>query len=111
MHVYVRVHMRICVYMCTCVCVCVCVRVCACVCMCVCVCVCVCACMCVCVCMRVCVCACVPQRAPPLMHRLVPLVAVATANCINIPFMRQRELVEGVVVMDEHGNALGKSRV
>ncbi len=53
----------------------------------------------------------VMQRAPPLVYRLVPFVAIATANCINVPFMRQRELVEGVTITDEEGNVLGKSRV
>ena len=36
---------------------------------------------------------------------------MAAANCINIPVMRQRELIDGVVVTDEDGNELVKSRV
>ncbi len=51
------------------------------------------------------------QSAHPVLPKLVPFVAVATANCINIPLMRQRELVQGVTVMDKEGNALGESRV
>ena len=30
------------------------------------------------------------QRAPPLVARYVPFVAVAAANCVNIPLSRQR---------------------
>ena len=30
------------------------------------------------------------QRLPPIASRFVPFAAVAAANCINIPFMRQR---------------------
>lgn len=31
-----------------------------------------------------------PQRAPPLLARWVPFAAVAAANCVNIPMMRQQ---------------------
>lgn len=34
--------------------------------------------------------ACLPQRAPPLLARWVPFAAVAAANCVNIPMMRQQ---------------------
>ncbi|KAA8583778.1 hypothetical protein FQN60_014986 [Etheostoma spectabile] len=52
---------------------------------------------------------CIFQRLPPIMSRFVPFAAVAAANCINIPFMRQRELKYGIPVMDENGNRLGES--
>uniref|UniRef100_A0A8D3E1Q5 Sidoreflexin n=1 Tax=Scophthalmus maximus TaxID=52904 RepID=A0A8D3E1Q5_SCOMX len=48
-------------------------------------------------------------RLPPIASRFVPFAAVAAANCINIPFMRQRELKYGIPVMDENGNRLGES--
>ena len=51
------------------------------------------------------------QRAPPIIRRWVPFVAVAAANCINIPVMRQRELIEGIIVTDKEGNDLAKSKV
>ena len=51
------------------------------------------------------------QNAPHILKRWVPFVAVASANCINIPIMRQRELVEGMTISDSDENALGKSRV
>lgn len=38
-------------------------------------------------------------------------MAVAAANCINIPIMRQRELIGGIMVTDEEGNNLAKSKV
>ncbi|KAK0139743.1 Sideroflexin-1 [Merluccius polli] len=50
-----------------------------------------------------------PTRLPPIMGRFVPFVAVAAANCINIPFMRQRELKYGIPVTDENDNRLGES--
>lgn len=51
----------------------------------------------------------VSKRGPPLLGRLVPFAAVASANCINIPFMRQREIREGIPVFDSNGNRLGES--
>lgn len=45
------------------------------------------------------------------MARLVPLVAVAAANCVNIPLMRQQELIHGTEIKDEQGNKLGMSKV
>lgn len=51
------------------------------------------------------------KRAPPLMGRFVPFVAVAAANCINIPLMRQKEVKEGIEVVDADGKAIGKSKV
>lgn len=50
-------------------------------------------------------------RAPPLIGRFVPFVAVAAANCINIPLMRQKEIKEGVEVFDEQGKKVGQSKV
>ena len=52
-----------------------------------------------------------PQRAPAIVARWVPWAAVSAANCINIPIMRNRELVAGVSVADAEGNVVGKSRV
>ncbi|CAB1324992.1 unnamed protein product, partial [Coregonus sp. 'balchen'] len=45
----------------------------------------------------------------PLVGRLVPFAAVAAANCINIPLMRQRELKHGIPITDENDNRLGES--
>ncbi|ALC46127.1 CG6812 [Drosophila busckii] len=46
----------------------------------------------------------------PLIGRLVPLVAVAAANCINIPCMRMEELRNGVVLLDEKNHEMGISK-
>ena len=46
-----------------------------------------------------------------LIGRFVPFVAIAAANCINIPLMRQRELKYGVPVYDDQDNRLGMSKV
>ncbi|KAM9612553.1 sideroflexin-2 isoform 3-T3 [Morphnus guianensis] len=54
--------------------------------------------------------ACLPQRAPPLLARWVPFAAVAAANCVNIPMMRQQEIINGVMVTDRDNNELGHSR-
>jgi hypothetical protein len=41
------------------------------------------------------------------MRRFGPFFAVSAVNCINIPFMRQRELKYGIPVTN--GNWLGES--
>lgn len=51
------------------------------------------------------------KAATPLIQRYVPFAAVAAANCVNIPLMRQNELLQGIEVQDEEGNVVGKSRV
>ncbi|KAL0964696.1 hypothetical protein UPYG_G00327710 [Umbra pygmaea] len=50
------------------------------------------------------------KKAPPLLARWVPFAAVASANCVNIPMMRQQELLNGIAVTDENGNKLGHSK-
>uniref|UniRef100_A0A8C6LTW3 Sideroflexin-1 n=1 Tax=Nothobranchius furzeri TaxID=105023 RepID=A0A8C6LTW3_NOTFU len=49
------------------------------------------------------------KHVSPLIGRFVPFAAVAAANCINIPLMRQRELQHGIPVTDENDNRLGES--
>uniref|UniRef100_A0A8C2YJA2 Sideroflexin-3 n=1 Tax=Chinchilla lanigera TaxID=34839 RepID=A0A8C2YJA2_CHILA len=49
------------------------------------------------------------KHLPALVGRFVPFAAVAAANCINIPLMRQRELQVGIPVTDEAGQRLGHS--
>lgn len=51
------------------------------------------------------------KRAGSLMQRFVPFAAVAAANCVNIPLMRQAELINGIAVYDENGNQVTESRV
>ena len=41
----------------------------------------------------------------------MPFLAVAAANAINLPLMRQRELKYGIPVYDQDGNYLGMSTV
>ncbi|OPL21627.1 sideroflexin 1, partial [Mytilus galloprovincialis] len=50
------------------------------------------------------------KRFPPIVARFVPFIAVASANCINIPMMRSRELLEGIPVYDADGNRVGESK-
>ncbi|XP_075468613.1 sideroflexin-2 [Ascaphus truei] len=50
------------------------------------------------------------KKAPPLVARWVPFAAVAAANCVNIPMMRQQEILNGIAVADENDNNLGYSR-
>uniref|UniRef100_A0A3P8TRJ8 Sidoreflexin n=1 Tax=Amphiprion percula TaxID=161767 RepID=A0A3P8TRJ8_AMPPE len=49
------------------------------------------------------------KHVSPLIGRFVPFAAVAAANCINIPLMRQRELQHGIPITDENDNRLGQS--
>uniref|UniRef100_A0A8C4KC52 Sidoreflexin n=1 Tax=Dromaius novaehollandiae TaxID=8790 RepID=A0A8C4KC52_DRONO len=49
------------------------------------------------------------KHLPAIISRYVPFAAVAAANCINIPLMRQRELKLGIPITDENGNRLGES--
>uniref|UniRef100_A0A3B4AQF3 Sidoreflexin n=1 Tax=Periophthalmus magnuspinnatus TaxID=409849 RepID=A0A3B4AQF3_9GOBI len=48
------------------------------------------------------------KHVSPLIGRFVPFAAVAAANCINIPLMRQ-ELKHGIPITDENDNRLGES--
>ncbi|KAK6196191.1 hypothetical protein SNE40_001462 [Patella caerulea] len=50
------------------------------------------------------------KRASPLIQRFVPFAAVAAANIINIPLMRQSELINGVTVFDKHNNKITESK-
>jgi len=49
------------------------------------------------------------KSLPPLIGRFVPFAAVAAGNCVNIPLMRQREIIHGVPVADENGVVVGES--
>jgi len=51
------------------------------------------------------------KKAGPMMQRYVPFAAVAAANCVNIPLMRQNELIKGIDVSDPNGNIIGESRL
>ncbi|EPB71172.1 tricarboxylate carrier [Ancylostoma ceylanicum] len=46
-----------------------------------------------------------------LHKKMVPLAAVAVANAINIPLMRQNELKNGMSVTDADGNIVGTSQL
>lgn len=51
------------------------------------------------------------RKATPLLQRYVPFAAVAAANCVNIPFMRQNEIMHGIEVKNEEGEVVGQSRL
>ena len=45
------------------------------------------------------------------MARLSPFFAVCAANGLNTSLMRSNEIKNGIPVLDEHGNELGKSSI
>jgi len=49
------------------------------------------------------------KHSPPLIGRFVPFCAVAAANCVNIPLMRQLELKNGIPLTTEGGEKIGIS--
>uniref|UniRef100_A0A8C4NBZ4 Sidoreflexin n=1 Tax=Eptatretus burgeri TaxID=7764 RepID=A0A8C4NBZ4_EPTBU len=50
------------------------------------------------------------KKAPTLVARWVPFGAVAAANCVNIPMMRQQEIANGIKVTTKEGKELGYSQ-
>ncbi|KAF0700432.1 Aste57867_9057 [Aphanomyces stellatus] len=52
-----------------------------------------------------------PKLSNGLIGRFVPLMAVAAANWVNIPLMRQQELINGIAVETADGELVGKSKV
>lgn len=51
------------------------------------------------------------KNAPPILARLVPFAAIAFANAINIPMMRNKEFTNGIPVEDGEGRTMGFSTV
>ncbi|XP_030383439.1 sideroflexin-2 isoform X2 [Scaptodrosophila lebanonensis] len=51
------------------------------------------------------------RKASPLFQRFVPFAAVAAANCVNIPLMRQNEIIQGIEVKNSDGEIVGHSRL
>jgi hypothetical protein len=50
-----------------------------------------------------------PALSSGIVGRLVPLIAVAAANCVNIPLMRQQEIKNGIAIETEDGKPAGYS--
>lgn len=50
------------------------------------------------------------KRAPQIVQRFVPFLAVVAANMVNIPLSRQAELKSGVVLFDDDNKPLSQSR-
>jgi len=48
---------------------------------------------------------------PPLVGRLVPFVAVAAGNSINIPLMRRTELSDGIMLETAEGERVAASKI
>ncbi|GBG27910.1 Sideroflexin-5 [Hondaea fermentalgiana] len=51
----------------------------------------------------------VKRLRAPVLQRFVPFIAVASANILNVGFMRRMELESGITVFDEVGKELGQS--
>ncbi|XP_039281985.1 sideroflexin-2 isoform X1 [Nilaparvata lugens] len=51
------------------------------------------------------------KQASPLIQRYVPFAAVAAANCVNIPLMRQNEFLGGIDVFSDDGTKVGTSKL
>lgn len=51
----------------------------------------------------------IAKGMPPMFARCVPFAAVATANCINIPFMRSSEIINGIQLVNEKDEKVGQS--
>lgn len=49
------------------------------------------------------------KSLPPIAGRLIPFVAVAVVNGINVPMMRRKELEKGISVTDDKRKQLGTS--
>ncbi|CAH1784955.1 unnamed protein product [Owenia fusiformis] len=50
------------------------------------------------------------KRAGPFAQRFVPFAAVAAANCVNVPLMRQSEITNGIMTTDEDENEVVPSK-
>ena len=50
-----------------------------------------------------------PTLSAGIVGRLVPLMAVAAANCVNIPLMRQQEIKKGITIQTANGDDAGLS--
>lgn len=51
------------------------------------------------------------KRASPFVQRYVPFAAVAAANCVNIPLMRQNEILHGIDCTTDTGTIVGQSKL
>lgn len=51
----------------------------------------------------------VAKCMPPFFARIVPFTAVATANCINLPFMRSSELKNGIQLVNDKNEKIAQS--
>ncbi len=49
------------------------------------------------------------KKMPAIVGRCVPFVAVAAANCMNLPFMRSSELTNGIQLVNEKDEKVASS--
>jgi hypothetical protein len=52
-----------------------------------------------------------PSLSAGIVGRFVPLLAVAAANCVNIPLMRAQEVKNGISIQTEKGEDAGLSGI